>query len=951
MSEPSDLNVTLHKIDQESLASIFPNDVGESELLTFLKFSTEQAADEVFWMKSDSSIFYVNSAACQKLGYERDELIGMRVWEWDPLFPKEVWPNFWEELKEKTHIDFETQHQTKQGKEFPVRIKAHFLSHKGEEYLFAYVSDISDMKEQAMQLEDRSAHLEVLVEQRTAELEQEKKKFEEFVNLAPVGIAINRLDDGAFEYINSEFSRFTGYTVEELNKMDYWELTPKEYEVQEQVQLASMSEKGQYGPYQKEYIHKAGHRYPVLLSGIKIKDLEGKEYIWSVVQDISLQKEHEDSLRQAKEQADRAALRMKLANDSAGIGVWEWGLESNTLIWDEWCYKLFGISEGEFSSAYEAWESRVHPDDIGEAKSMLALAVAGEGVYDPEFRVVWPDGNVRVMKAGAEVLRDEYGNARTVVGVNYDVTDLKRKDLMIEEAHKKLQLMTEGSQDGFWHWLDPSQDEVAWSDKFFELLGYDAQEFAPSFSLFQSMLHPDDVEMTLAAVNHAIESRQSFDIEYRIKHKNGDYAWYRGRGTPYYDEQGNFVEMAGSIADISFSKDLEDSLRKTNKDLESSKNEALRSAQVKSQFLANMSHEIRTPMNGIVGLTNLLLGSPLNDEQKDWALGVKASTDTLLTIINDILDISKIESGKLTIESTPFALMQTIHSLVQPLFVTAKSKNIAFSVKTNGIENANYLGDPVRIKQILTNLVNNAIKFTDQGSVNLLVEQKLSTLPGHAKLVFTITDTGIGIPAQTIDSLFQRFAQADSSTTRRFGGTGLGLSICKQLAELMGGDIGCESREGEGSTFWFSLDLRIDSAAGETKQSVGETREAIDLSGLKVLLVEDVKINQVVAESTFQKMGMHVDIASNGLEAVNMVSQSTYDLVFMDCHMPEMDGFEATRKIRSVAAYKNLPIIALTASALKEERDKCISSGMNAVVTKPFESSDIVSAIRWQNIR
>lgn len=687
MSESSDLNVTLHKIDQESLASIFPNDVDESDLLTFLKFSTEQAADEVFWMKSDSSIFYVNSAACQKLAYERDELIGMRVWEWDPLFPKEVWPTFWEELKEKKHIDFETQHQTKQGKVFPVRIKAHFLSHKGEEYLFAYVSDISDMKEQAMQLEDRSAHLEALVEQRTAELEQEKKKFEEFVNLAPVGIAINRLEDGAFEYINSEFSRFTGYTVEELNKMDYWQLTPKEYEAQEQVQLDSMAEKGQYGPYQKEYIHKAGHRYPVLLSGIKIEDLEGKEYIWSVVQDISLQKEYEDSLR------------------------------------------------------------------------------------------------------------------------------------------------------------------------------------------------------------------------------------------------------------------------KTNKDLEASKDEALRSAQVKSQFLANMSHEIRTPMNGIVGLTNLLLGSPLNDEQKDWTLGVKASTDTLLTIINDILDISKIESGKLTIESTPFALMQTIHSLVQPLFVTAKSKNIAFSVKTNGIENANYLGDPVRIKQILTNLANNAIKFTDQGSVNLLVEQKPSTLPGHAKLVFTITDTGIGIPAQTIDSLFQRFAQADSSTTRRFGGTGLGLSICKQLAELMGGDIGCESREGEGSTFWFSLDLRIDSAAGESKQAVGETREAIDLSGLKVLLVEDVKINQVVAESTFQKMGMHVDIASNGLEAVNMVSQSTYDLVFMDCHMPEMDGFEATRKIRSVAAYKNLPIIALTASALKEERDKCISSGMNAVVTKPFEPSDIVSVIRSQNIR
>lgn len=803
MGQSSDLNVTLHKINLENLDSVFPNNVGGSDLLTFLMFSVEQSADEVFWMKSDSEIFYVNNSACQKLGYERHELIGMRVWEWDPLFPAEVWPKFWAELKEKKHIDFETQHQTKQGDIFPVRIKGHFLNHHGEELLFAYVSDISNVKNQEAQLKDRSKHLEAIVERRTAELEQEKRKFEEFVNLAPVGIAINRLEDGVFEYINSEFSRFTGYSVDELNTMDYWELTPKEYENMEQQQLKSMAEKGRYGPYQKEYIHKDGHKYPVLLSGIKISDLDSKDYIWSVAQDISSQKQYEEKLRKAKQQADLDTFRMRLANDSAGIGIWEWDLHTNALVWDDWMYKLYGRTEGEFSGAYEAWESSVHTDDIELAKTKLESAVAGTGIYDAEFRVVWPNGTTRVMKASAEVIRDVKGNPLKVIGVNYDITEIQQ-----------------------------------------------------------------------------------------------------------------------------------------------AKNEALKLAEAKSQFLANMSHEIRTPMNGIVGLTSLLLNSSLDDEQRGWAQGVKASTDSLLTIINDILDISKIESGKLNIESTRFDLMAILHQLTQPIKISAKEKSISFSMNTTGIKNSEFMGDPTRIKQIITNLLNNAIKFTEEGGVTLSVEQRDSIKNKNNKLLFTITDTGIGISPDVIDSLFQRFSQADNSTTRRFGGTGLGLNISKQLTELMGGEIGCESMEGEGSTFWFSLDLPVATAVSESKEKTAERDKLnVDLAGLKILLVEDVMINQLVAQKILETMGGQVEIAENGLEAVDMVSRNTYDIVFMDCHMPEMDGFQAARKIRSVEKNKNLPIIALTAGAMKEEHDKCISSGMNLVVTKPFEPSDIVEAI------
>lgn len=433
MNQPSGLNVTLHPLDYKEGELLFPKELNSEDLLSVLKYSSEMASEEVFWMKPDSAIFYVNKAACERLGYDRHELIGKRVWEWDPLFPKEIWPKVWQELKEKKHMQFETRHQSKDGNSFPVQIKTHYLRYGDEEMSIAYVSDLSGIYADKEEYRKRWAELESVVEAVTIERDQEKEKFEKFVNLAPVGIAINRMADGGFEYINNEFSRFTGYSIEELNSMDYWQLTPKEYEEQENYQLTSLTETGRYGPYKKEYIHQKGHRYPVLLSGIKITDDNGKDFIWSVVQDISLQQRYQKQLEQAKKNADLFALRMSLANDSAGIGVWEWDLIDNTLEWDEWMFKLYGVSEGEFSGAYEAWESRVHPDDIDNAKSLLENAIAGKGRYDPEFRIVLPSGEERYVKASAEVLRDDDGKALKVIGVNYDVSEkIKALDRLSE---------------------------------------------------------------------------------------------------------------------------------------------------------------------------------------------------------------------------------------------------------------------------------------------------------------------------------------------------------------------------------------------------------------------------------------------------------------------------------------------------------------------------------------
>ncbi|MFY8274118.1 PAS domain S-box protein [Pseudoalteromonas sp. SSDWG2] len=314
---------------------------------------------------------------------------------------------------------FQWLHSRLDGSEFPCLVSLTAITLDGQNLVLAIGRDITELVEAKTKLESASSEIKRV----QSAYQEEKEKFEKFVNLAPVGVAINRLDDGTFCYVNREFVRFSGYGLDELNNMDYWQLTPRKYENQEKEQLSLLAKTGRYGPYKKEYIHREGDTYPVELSGVKMTTSSGEEFIWSVIQDTSSQQAIEAQLQEAKERAESIALRMKLANDSAEIGVWEWDVRTNELIWDAWMYKLYGIREQDFSGAYEAWENSVHPDDLLRAKTLLHNAVIGTHVYDPEFRVVHPDGQVRTMKASAEVIRDSNGDALKVIGVNYDITD------------------------------------------------------------------------------------------------------------------------------------------------------------------------------------------------------------------------------------------------------------------------------------------------------------------------------------------------------------------------------------------------------------------------------------------------------------------------------------------------------------------------------------------------
>ncbi|MDX1961047.1 MAG: ATP-binding protein [Leptospiraceae bacterium] len=389
-------------------------------------------------------------------------------------------------------------------------------------------------------------------------------------------------------------------------------------------------------------------------------------------------------------------------------------------------------------------------------------------------------------------------------------------------------------------------------------------------------------------------------------------------------------------------------LRTSEKELVEAKEKAQDSSNSKSIFLANMSHEIRTPINGILGMSKILRDSSLSKGESEYVGAIIESSQNLLGIINDILDFSKIEAGKIELEEIRFNLQELVKSVQKTMLFAVGEKNI--QLKLEGLNNLErtYNGDPVRIRQILINLVNNAIKFTEIGEVKIKLSV-ISSSETNSRIRFEIIDTGIGVDEETIQKMFAPFTQADSSTARKFGGTGLGLSISKFLVELMGGEIGVTSKPNIGSNFWFEINLLKGKEISETQVIHKHNEDSVKKIEARVLLAEDNQINQLVAQKFLEKIGINPVIVDNGEQVLRILEEAKFDLILMDCQMPILDGFETTLRIRkSGKSYSNIPIIAMTANAMKEDRDLCIEKGMNDYIAKPYEIETLVEVLeKW----
>jgi len=659
--------------------------------------------------------------------------------------------------------------------------------------------------------------------------------------------------------------------------------------------------------------------------------------------------------KEIEKELQESEARFKLAIDGTREGIWDWDLDTGTLFMAKRWKQMLGYEDHELANTIDTFYSLISEEDAGWFDVCTQRYLHGEiSKYAFEFRMKHKDGNLRWILTKGEALRDADGKPYRMAGSHSDITERKLIEASLAESALKFSKLFDNNP-ALMAVSTLAEGRITEVNKtFLAKTGYSNQECmgrtTGELKLFTNRHQLDQLKEELGRTGRALSQ------ELQMTTKTGD----------VLDGlfSGEIIESHGARYLLMVMVDITEQKRAEQR--------ALAASKAKSEFLATMSHEIRTPMNGIIGMTGLLLDTELTVEQRQLARIVRTSGDALLTLINDILDFSKIEAGKLTLDAMDFNLRVTIEDTVDILSMKAREKGIKLESSIDPGVPVHLRGDPGRLRQILINLAGNAVKFTGSGGVAIrtrLVSEDATT----ACLRFSIIDSGIGIPRDKQEALFAPFTQADSSTTRKYGGTGLGLAISKQLAEAMGGTIGLESEPGAGSTFWFTATFEKRSAGeppatvlagpggpgylnspirraqaamrGQREEKLakadpGPNRAAPDPRNetLRILLAEDNRMNQLVSLKILLQLGYRADAVANGSLALEAMRNVHYDLVLMDCQMPELDGFEATRELRSrEAGGERTPVIAMTADTLQGDRDRCLEAGMDDFLSKPVE--------------
>ncbi|MDU1141886.1 PAS domain S-box protein [Aeromonas rivipollensis] len=642
--------------------------------------------------------------------------------------------------------------------------------------------------------------------------------------------------------------------------------------------------------------------------------------------------------------------RLLMAQEGAHVGIWEWDMVNDHLFFSPECARLYG-RHAEQLTTFHAWQACLHPDDKPRIDTLLSELSASDKPFEVEFRILLPNGDLCWLVSKGSVYRDARQRPLRLLGIHLDITERKQA----EQQLRQLSLALEQSPDGVF--ITDTQARIEYVNAaFLAISGYRQDEvIGQTPSLLRSGLTP---RATYIALWDAIKHGQRWHGEFVNRRKDGSHYQVLAAISPIRQENGGVTHYVAVQADITEKKQLGEELDQYRYHLEEMVNErTLQLAQAhqraesanraKSAFLANMSHEIRTPMNAILGLTYLLKRDTPDNTQHERLEKIDNAAQHLLTIINDILDLSKIDAGKMMLEQGDFSLTAMLDNVSALMSEQARAKGLTLMVDMG--DSPTWIhGDITRLRQALLNYAANAIKFTEQGTVTLRVRMA-RPLAGGYLLRFEVEDTGIGISPEQCEKLFQAFEQADVSTTRKYGGTGLGLAITSRLAALMGGEAGVNSTLGQGSCFWFTAALSA--GQGETPQPLPPAQSLVQTffpHRARVLLVEDNAINREVVLELLCNSGLVIETAVNGQEALERVRQHPYDLILMDIQMPLMDGYSATRAIRALPGRERIPILALTASAFEENRKASESAGMNDFIAKPVTPAKLFEALqRW----
>ena len=786
--------------------------------------------------------------------------------------------------------------------------------------------------------------------------------------------------EGTIQYVNPGFVVTTGYSCEEAMGKNPRILKSNLHSPEFYAQMWQRLVRGEVWRGEICNRKKSGEPYWEDATIAPVLDADGRTTHFVAVKiDITARKQAERKVAEAVVLLQRTTAFQQAILNSAEYSIIATELHGTITAFNAGAERMLGYRAEEVVGKLEPLMIHDRHEVVQRARALTAElgfpVDAGFEAFVVKARLGQPDEHewTYVRKDGTRFpvllsltsIRDPSGQVTGFLGIAQDVTARKEAEAALRASEERHRLLAENMRDVVW--IGDLSERTTYVSPSIKLLnGYSPEEwvgrsieekFTPeSAARLQSRFA--EVLGQLATDPTTISQCVSIEAEYRCK--NGGAVWTELNMTWIVGENGAPVGVMGVTRDISVRKraaqELEANARKleqANHDLEKA-NIAIQAAdRAKSEFLATMSHELRTPLNGVIGMAELLRHTQLDQRQRQFVDACHSSGKSLLDLINDILDFSKIEAGKLELEEHDFDVALLVQEIVDPLALLARQKGLQFTSRVAPQVRRWVRGDSTRLRQVLVNLIGNAIKFTEAGEVALNVAPA-QMHDGQTAIRFEVSDTGIGIPPDRIDRLFQSFCQADSSTTRKYGGTGLGLAISKRLVELLGGRIGVQSAVAQGSTFWFEVPIRLADAEPAGKERPAESTAAPlpshdNLQGRRVLLVEDNRVNQMFAGEVLRRAGVECRTAENGRQAIEAIPNEPFDLVLMDCQMPEMDGFEAVRRLREMEQSGrlagHLPVIALTANAVQGDRERCMEAGMDTYISKPFAPQDLLQVM------